>query len=189
MAQRLLNNAAGRLRFALANPQPLPIAAGIMAIAVLTVQLFVLPRMEAMTDENEINASRLERTTRRILLEHPEEASSPVDARQRLLERFPTEEQLNAELGRILDIASRQGVQIPGGDYTPVKNKDGLFDRYVINLPAKGSYRAIREYVQAVRTELPDLAVEDMSLRRDAIGNGDIEAQLRFVLYGRRNAK
>ena len=107
--------------------------------------------------------------------------------RQRLLDRFPSEDQLNAELGRLLEMASKEGLQIPTGDYRLVPGKDGLFDRYVLNLPVKGSYMTIRRYVATVRQAFPDLAVEDISLRRENIGSTEVEAQLRFILFGRRS--
>jgi len=113
---------------------------------------------------------------------------TPEDTRQRLLERFPSEDQLNAELGRLLDLASKEGLQVPTGDYRLVPGKDGLFDRYVLNLPVSGSYQTIRRYVAAVRREFPDLAVEDISLRRESIDSAEVEAQLRFILFGRRSA-
>ena len=56
----------------------------------------------------------------------------------------------------------------------------------MLNLPVKGSYQTIRRFLTAVRSEFPDLAVEDITLRRDNIGNTEAEAQFRFVLFGRR---
>ena len=94
--------------------------------------------------------------------------------------------QLNSELGRLIELATQQGLQLPSGDYRLLPGKDGLFDRYVLNLPVKGSYQTIRRFLTAVRSEFPDLAVEDITLRRDNIGNTEVEAQFRFVLFGRR---
>ena len=45
----------------------------------------------------------------------------------------------------------------------------------------------IRRYVATVRQAFPDLAVEDISLRRENIGSTEVEAQLRFILFGRRS--
>jgi hypothetical protein len=69
-----------------------------------------------------------------------------------------------------------------------VRSKAGLFDRYVLNLPVTGGYRAIRAFVQAARAEFPGLAVEDMAFSRESIDHADVAGQLRFVIYSRRNA-
>jgi hypothetical protein len=188
MADRFLNLLLARLRFAAANLQVVPLIAFLLVIAAALAQFVLLPGHEAAIEETGLRLSSLERTTRRTLIERQSKNASPKDTRQRLLDRFPTENQLNAELGRLIAMATEQGLQVPNGDYRLMPGKDGLFDRYVLNLPVKGSYRKIRSYVTAVRGEFPDLAVDDITLRRDNIGNTDVEAQLRFVLFGRRNA-
>jgi hypothetical protein len=154
--------------------------------AAVLVHLVLLPRHEAAIDDAEQRLASLERSARRAAIERQTEQVTPEDTRQRLLERFPTEDQLNTELGRLIELAGKEGLQVPSGDYRLVPGKDGLFDRYVLNLPVKGSYLTIRRYVAVVRKEFPDLAVDDISLRRENIGGAEVEAQLRFILFGRR---
>ena len=188
MADRLLNLVFGRLRFAAANLQVLPLIAFLLVTAAALAQLLLLPGREAAIEDAERRLVSLERTARRAAIERQSELITPADTRQRLLDRFPTEDQLNAELGRLLEMATQQGLQVPTGDYRLMPGKDGLFDRYVLNLPVKGSYKTIRSYLKVVRGEFPDLAVDDITLRRESIGSTDVEAQLRFVLFGRRKS-
>jgi hypothetical protein len=189
MADRFLKLLLARLRFAAANLPVLPLIAFLLVVAVAVIHLFLLPGREAAIEEAERRLVSLERNARRAAIERQSgEQVSPEDTRQRLLDRFPTEEQLNAELGRLIELATKEGLQVPSGDYRLLPGKDGLFDRYVLNLPVKGSYLTIRRYVVAVRKEFPDLAVDDISLRRENIGTAQVEAQLRFILFGRRNA-
>lgn len=188
MADRFLKHLLARLRFAAANLPALPLITFLLVVATVLAQLFLLPGREAAIDDNERRLARLERDARRATIERQSVRVSPEDTRLRLLERFPTEAQLNAELGRLLEMATKEGLLLPSGDYRLMPGKDGLFDRYVLNLPVKGSYRTIRRYVAAVRSEFPDLAVDDITLRRENIGSGEVEAQLRFVLFGRRKA-
>lgn len=187
MADRFLNALLARLRFAVANLQVLPLLALLLVAAAALAHLLVLPGREAAVEEGERRLASLERSARRAAVERQSVRVSPEDTRQRLLERFPTEAQLNAELGRLLEMANKEGLHLPSGDYRLIPGKDGLFDRYVLNLPVKGSYRSIRRYVTAVRNEFPDLAVDDITLRRENIGGTEVEAQLRFILFGRRN--
>ena len=188
MADRFLTPLLVRLRFAAGNLQVLPLIAFLLVVAAAVTHLFLLPGREAAIEESEQRLVNLERNVRRAALERQTERVTPEDTRQRLLDRFPTEAQLNAELGSLIELAGKEGLKIPSGDYRLVPGKDGLFDRYVVTLPIKGSYLTIRHYVAAVRKEFPDLAVEDISLRRENIGTSQVDAQLRFILFGRRNA-
>lgn len=177
-----------RLRFAVSNLAALPLLALLLVLAAALVHLVVLPGREAAIEAAENRLSSLERSTRRAAIERQSERVTPDETRQRLLDRFPGEDQLNAELGRLLELAGKEGLQVPSGDYRLLPGKDGLFDRYVLNLPVKGSYQTIRRYVAAVRKEFPDLAVDDISLHRESIDSPEVEAQLRFILFGRRKA-
>lgn len=188
MADRFLKLAPARLAFALANLPVLPLVAFLLVVAVALAHLFLLPAREAAIEEGERRLAGFERNARRALIEQQAARVSPADTRQRLLERFPGEDDLNAELGRLIALATEQGLQVPSGDYRLLPGKDGLFDRYVLNLPVKGSYRTVRRYLSAVRAEFPELAVDDVSLRRESVDNPEVEAQLRFILFGRRNA-
>lgn len=192
MDNRFLTSLQARLRFAVANPQPLPLLAGLLVLAASSAQLFVLPGMERADEADQAEITRIERAIRRARLSQmaqEETGVSPTSTRERLLGTFPLEGELNGQLGRLLDLANKEGLQIPAGDYRLVKGKeDALFDRYVLNLPVKGSYSKIRGYLLTVRREFPRLAIEDATLRRDGIGNAEIEAQLRFVLFSRRDS-
>lgn len=186
MAERFLSASLHRLRFALANLQVLPLIALLLVVAAALTQLFLLPAREAAIEEAEHRLASLERSTRRAMIERQSDYVSPEATRQRLLDRFPSEDQLNSELGRLIELATQQGLQVPSGDYRLIPGKDGLFDRYVLNLPVKGSYQTIRRFVTELRSEFPELAIEDITLRRENIGSAEVEAQFRFVLFGRR---
>ncbi len=185
MVDRYVTSLLARLRFAAANLQVLPLIAFLLVVIAALAQLFLLPGREAAIEEAEHRLAQLERSARRAMIERKSELVTPTETRQRLLEHFPTEGQLNAELGRLIEMAKQQGLRVPGGDYRLMPGKDGLLVRYVLNLPVKGSYGAIRSYLRAVRSEFPDLAIDDIALHRENIGSSEIEAQLRFVIFGR----
>ena len=188
MAGRLMNEVLSRLRFAAAHAPLLPVLALILALAAAATHLLLLPARERAIADAEQRAVTLERAARRAALERQNLRNSPDETREVLLQPFPGEARLNAQLGRLIELAGEQGVQLPGGDYRLVRGKAGLFDRYVLNVPVTGSYRSVRAFVQAARAEFPALAVEDMSISREAIGHADVAGQLRFVLFSRRNA-
>lgn len=182
-----MNEALAKLRFAAAHAPLLPVLALILVLAATAAHLLLLPAHERAIADAEQRAVTLERTARRAALERQSLRNSPEDTRETLLQPFPGEARLNAQLGRLIELAGEKGVQLPGGDYRLVRGKAGLFDRYVLNLPVTGSYRSIRAFVQAARAEFPALAVEDMSISRETIDHADVAGQMRFVLFSRRN--
>lgn len=186
MVSRFLKAALLRLRFALANLRPVPLLALLVGLAVIVFQLLLLPGRERALAEAEQRLTQNERAVRRQQIARQEQAASPVEARQRLLERFPGEQGLNAELGRLLALAGAHGLTLPEGEYRLVAGKDGLFDRYVLNLPVSGGYQAIRGYARAIRQEFPEMAIDDLTIQRPNIGAGRVDAQLRLILFARK---
>lgn len=188
MVDRVLKLLLTRLRFSAARLPWLAVAAMLLIAAAAGARVIVLPAREAAVDDAGRELARFERSLRQQAADRASAKATPDQARQKLLERFPSQSQLNAELGRLLELTGKAGVALARGDYRLVPEKDGLFDRYLLNLPVKGQYAQIRSYLAAVRSEFPELAIDDITLRRDNIGSAEVEAQLRFILFARRPA-
>lgn len=172
-----------RVRFALANPNWLLLAGSLLALLAATTHLLLLPGRDAAIEAGERRLAQLERNTRRLQIERQ---SVPEQRRPHLLERFPDDSRLPREVGRLLNLAESGGLQFSAGEYRLVAGKEKLLDRYVVSLPVLGGYGEIRQFLQNVRDEFPNLAIEDVSLRRDSIGASEVEAQLRLVIFIRR---
>lgn len=185
MESLVVNTLLARARFALANPNWLLLAGGLLVLLAAIAHLLLLPGREAAIEAGERRLAQLERSTSRLQIERQ---STSAPGRPQLLDRFPEAGHLPGELGRLLDLAEQGGLQFNGGEYRLVAGKEKLVDRYVVSLPVRGDYREIRQFLVALRGEFPTLAIEDVSLRRDNIGASDIEAQLRLILFTRRAA-
>ena len=189
MDARFLNSLLARLRFAATRLKPLPLIALALLAATIYFQWLALPQEAAALEAGERRLAAIERQTRRAAFADTAPVETPAAQRQQQLARFPEDSALAAELGRLVEQAGRQGLQVNGGDYRlQVAREGALLDRYVVNLPVKGEYRQVRAYLKAVRDAFPELAIEDVALRRDNIGSAEIEAQLRFVFFVRRAA-
>lgn len=190
MAPRTVTSWLGRLRFAVAHPPWLLLASGLLILAAGFVHLVVLPGLERQIEAAEQDLRHIERANRRAQFERRHAPGEPDNIRSGLLDQFPDDGRLLAELGRLLELANNLGLQLPTGDYQLASGKDKLFDRYVLNLPVQGSYRDLRQYITKLRVAFPTLAIEDISLRRNNIGQTQLDAQLRLVMFVRsREAK
>lgn len=183
MVQRHLNAVLARTRFALANPQWLLLASGLLVLIAAGVQLIMLPARQAAIEAAEQQLNQIERNSRRAQIERQLAPASPERSRLALLEQFSDDARLHGELGRLLELADDSGLALSAGEYRLIAGKDKLFDRYLLNLPVQGSYRDLRRYLAALRAGFPALAIEDISLRRENIGASQIDAQLRLVIF------
>lgn len=186
MATRFGQLMLARLRFALAYPQPLPLLALLLAAAAVFLQLWAVPRHEAASEAAERRASAAEHALRRMAGERREEDATPAAARARLLGRYPGETALNATLGQLLDLAQQHALEASSGDYRLTVAREGLLMQYVVTLPFKGDYASLRGFLAAVRSGHPGVAIDDVALRRDSLASGTLDAQLRLIVFARR---
>ncbi|KXB31754.1 hypothetical protein AT959_05220 [Dechloromonas denitrificans] len=183
MEARALNGLLARARFALANPNWLLLAGSLLLLLAATGHLLLLPGRETAIEAGEGRLAALERSTRRLQIERQ---TAPEQGQPHLLERFPDASRLPGEVGRLLNLAESGGLQFSAAEYRLVAGKEKLLDRYVVSLPLQGGYSEIRQFLLGLRDEFPNLAIEDVSLRRDTIGASEVEVQLRLVIFIRR---
>jgi hypothetical protein len=186
MAARSGQVILARLRFALAYPQPLPLVALLLVCLAAFLHLHRIPQHEQAIEAAERRAIAAERTLRRLAGEQRKVDDSPAAARARLLGHYPEEVALNSTLAQLLDLAQQHGLGPLTGDYRLTVAKEGPLMQYVLTLPLKGDYPALRRFVAALRAEHPGVAIDDLALRRDALGSTTLEMQLRLIVFARR---
>ena len=54
---------------------------------------------------------------------------------------------------------------------------------YQVTLPVKGSYGAVWKFGMLALRAIPFASLDEISFRRDAIGDAAVEARLRLTLY------
>jgi hypothetical protein len=87
------------------------------------------------------------------------------------------------QVGTLFAIARSTGLVLAKGEYTSVYDRVSQIDTYQILLPVAGPYSAIRRFCEQVLLTLPFASLDEISFKRDAIGNGVLDARLRFTLY------
>lgn len=115
------------------------------------------------------------------------EASAPVATRSGQLDAFygffPRVDTLPDWIGRVHVAAARNGLVLETGEYQLEHGKDARLARYQITLPIKGTYPQLRGFVAEVLEKVPAAGLEDVVIKREAIGVPTLDAQLRFVVY------
>jgi Tfp pilus assembly protein PilO len=96
---------------------------------------------------------------------------------------FPPSDHVADALGRIYAAAYAQSLSLEKGEYRAVKDKVGRITHYQIVLPVKGNYTKIRMFVSVSLAQLPNLALESIQFDRDKIGDANVEAKIKFVMF------
>jgi len=82
----------------------------------------------------------------------------------------------------LLDLGAAEGLSMRRGSYRPQTDAAGQFLRYRMSLPVQGSAQAIQRFMKAALRKQNNLALDGVQFKRAAIGSGDIEARIDWVL-------
>jgi hypothetical protein len=80
-------------------------------------------------------------------------------------------------------LAAKNGLSLSQGEYKSGYDRNARVNTYQVNLPVKGSYAAIWQFALGALRAIPFASLDDISFRRDAIGDPAVEARLRLTLY------
>jgi hypothetical protein len=83
----------------------------------------------------------------------------------------------------LFTLAAKNGLSLSQGEYKTGYDRNARVTTYQVNLPVKGSYGAIWQFAMGALREIPFASLDDISFRRDTIGDPAVEARLRLTLY------
>jgi len=83
----------------------------------------------------------------------------------------------------LFELAAKSGLVLSQGEYKSAWDRNARVHTYQVNLPVKGSYTAIWQFALGALRALPFAALDDVSFRRDSIGDPVVEARLRLTFY------
>jgi len=88
-------------------------------------------------------------------------------------------------VAKIYEEAKAAGVELPRGQYEYVPPRDGVAARYRFTFPVHASYPQIRGFLDRTLIALPAVAVEGLRIERKTVGDGSVDAEVRFAAYVR----
>ncbi|TWB64025.1 hypothetical protein [Nitrospirillum viridazoti] len=175
-----------RARLALGRAGWTSLLAGALFIAGAAAFLIGLPTLQTRVDARQADLAQVTARVARAGRQ-PRPAAAPLPPAQRNLQAFYDAlgdvRYVDQDVAVILDEADRQGLTIAQADYKLGYEKNGLYHVYTMQMPVTGSYAAIRAFCRQVLLSLPYAALEEISVKRAAIGDATVEARLRLALY------
>jgi len=90
---------------------------------------------------------------------------------------------LALERAELATAAQRNGLSLDKGEYRLGQDKEFRLAQYQVTFPVRGTYAQVRGFVNAVLDAVPAAALDEITLKREAIGEQNLEARVRFTLY------
>ncbi len=96
---------------------------------------------------------------------------------------LPAQAEVTQWIERIYEAAAAEKLSLARGEYAQADVADTRLTRYRIVLPLRGSYGQIRRFIAASQAAVPGLGLDDISIQRQSVGEGEIEANVHLSLY------
>lgn len=152
-------------------------SAGVGAIGLLAAALFFSNFMVKPLEQK--NLSLQEAATRQGRKADAGQSGEKVAA---VYEYLRKEEDTTDWLAKLHGIGTATGIQMRAASYS-TKPAEGRIVRYEIVLPVAGSYPQIRDFLKRALAEIPVLSVDQLTLKRESGGAGQLQAELRLTLH------
>jgi hypothetical protein len=169
-----------RLRVALATWSPVAVGAALLCVLGAAALAWVLPAREVLDRRREL--------ARQVAaMPAPVAAPAPPATNAHNLalfygvlgERRYAERQVKTLFG----LAAKTGLVLHQGEYKAAYDRNARLHTYQVTLPVKGSYGAIWQFSLLALRAIPFASLDEISFKRDAIGQASVEARLRLTLY------
>jgi hypothetical protein len=169
-----------RLRLALSGWSPVAVGAGLLCIGGIAALAWLVQAGGLLDRQQELGRHLA------ALPASPVKAAPPPSANQNLAlfygalgERRYAEQQVKTLFG----LAARCGLVLRQGEYKAGYDRNARLYTYQVNLPVKGSYRAIWQFAMMALRAIPFASLDEIGFKREAIGEANVEARLRLTFY------
>jgi hypothetical protein len=96
---------------------------------------------------------------------------------------FPVVEAVPDLLGKMQVAARDNDLQLQKGEYRLTQERDFPLARYQVTFPVRGTYPQVRGFVNEALKLVPAAALDDLTLKREAAGDPQVEARVRFTVF------
>ena len=87
------------------------------------------------------------------------------------------------QVRQLFAIAALHGLALTQAEYKTAYDSASRTTSYQVTMPIRGPYEALRRFSEQTLRTIPFASLDEISFKRDAIGNNELEVRLRFTLY------
>lgn len=160
---------------------------GLSALAVVfySVLLYVLaiaPTQQQLLDlEQEIVVAQKRAQSQEAQTQAHDASENSLQ--ERFYDDFPHKNDLPKALDTLFAAASVSDLVLQRGEYKLKREPKTQVLRYEIELPLHGSYLAIQQFTYQALNNLPSLALDEISFKRETSNDTLVQAKIHFTLY------
>ena len=97
--------------------------------------------------------------------------------------RLPAAADALEAIADIHGAAQVNGVTLAHGEYRLARDGGAPLMRYQITLPARSTYPRLRAWLADTLDAVPNVSLDEISLKRDDAGSDSVDARVRLTLY------
>lgn len=158
------------------------IGLGLLVFTLAFVVGALAPAWQMRDSLRESEALAMKRKARAI--DAPQTEISPDAAIARLRAWLPSQGDARQDVLRLQNIADRHGLQLRSGDYRVQPLLELGVVQHMVVVPVQGRYIELRAFAMDALNDLPSLALDQISLKRESAAATQLDARLQFTLYG-----
>src|SRR6185369_2796718 len=152
------------------------LAGALLLVASLAYTLAgVLPARRELLAAKE-QAARVEAVLASVRSGRASAPQSEEKRRDAFYASLPAQAEVTQWIERIYGAAAAEQLSLARGEYAQADVADTRLARYRIVLPLRATYGQIRRFIAASQAAVPGLALDDISIQRQSVGEGEIEA-------------
>lgn len=172
-----------RLRLALGRLSPVLFLAALLYAAGFGTLAWLVPARDALEQEREL-ARRAAALPPVPPVAPPAAPAASADANLALFyDSLGQKRYVEQQVKTLFGIAAKTGLVLRQGEYKSGYDRNARLYTYQVNLPVQGSYGQVWQFAMLSLRAIPFASLDDISFRRDTIGQANVEARLRLTLY------
>ncbi len=169
-----------RVRLALVALGPVFCAALLLLFAGAITLAWLLPQ-RAQRAENHQQLMRMATMPAQVAPK-----SAPVTANENLAVFYASlgeKRYVEQQVKTLFGLAAKSNLSLSQGEYKSGYERNAQLHTYQVTLPVKGSYRDIWQFAMLALRAIPFASLDEISFKRESIGEAQVEARLRLTLY------
>ena len=115
----------------------------------------------------------------KLIDSNPTQQQSPTD----FLNTMQKDKLVESDLNRIFEIAFKNDIDLPQGDYQWTVDPHSSYSKFQITYPVVAPYSSVEKFVTQVLLEMPWMSLNTFDIKRNAIGEAEVNADLVFTMY------
>lgn len=99
------------------------------------------------------------------------------------LDTLPPADEAARQIGALERLARAHGIELPRGQYGASAQAHTTLQRWTLVLPVEAPYPALHAWLADALARMPNLALDELKLKRERIESRTLQAEVRLSLY------